>query len=73
MLRHTHIVRVDIPVRRSRRGDRVLRRAKRSAFRSVVDTPFGDGKRWVEVAPAPRVAPPVALTEPAEVLEAQDE
>ena len=37
-------------------------------FSLVVDTPFGDGKRWVEVAP-PRGGATVALTESAEILD----
>ena len=66
MLRLTHIVRVDIPVRD--RDEAIAFYTETLGFSLVVDTPFGDGKRWVEVAP-PRGGATVALTEPAEVLE----
>jgi catechol 2,3-dioxygenase-like lactoylglutathione lyase family enzyme len=58
-----HVVRVDIPVRD--RDEAVSFYTDTLGFSLVVDAPFGDGKRWVEVAP-PRGGATIALTEPAE-------
>ena len=66
MLQLTNIVRVDIPVRD--RDEAIAFYTETLGFSLVVDNPFGDGKRWVEVAP-PRGGVTVALTEPAEVFE----
>jgi catechol 2,3-dioxygenase-like lactoylglutathione lyase family enzyme len=66
MLQLTNVVRVDIPVRD--RDEAIAFYTGTLGFSLVVDTPFGDGKRWVEVAP-PGGGVTVALTEPAEVFE----
>jgi catechol 2,3-dioxygenase-like lactoylglutathione lyase family enzyme len=62
VLQLMHVVRVDIPVRD--RDEAVSFYINTLGFSLVVDTPFGDGKRWVEVAP-PRGGATIALTEPA--------
>ena len=62
MLHLTHIARVDIPVRD--RDEAIEFYTGALGFSLVVDTPFGEGKRWVEVAP-PGGGATVALTEPA--------
>jgi len=66
VLQLTHIVRVDIPVRD--RDEAIAFYTETLGFSLVVDTPFGDGKRWVEVAP-PSGGATVALAEPAEAFE----
>jgi catechol 2,3-dioxygenase-like lactoylglutathione lyase family enzyme len=65
MLHLTQIVRVDIPVRD--RDEAIAFYTETLGFSLVVDTPFGDGQRWVEVAP-PGGGVTVALTEPADVF-----
>jgi catechol 2,3-dioxygenase-like lactoylglutathione lyase family enzyme len=66
VLQLTNIVRVDIPVRD--RDEAIAFYTETLGFSPVVDNPFGDGKRWVEVAP-PHGGVTVALTDPAEVFE----
>ena len=66
VLQLTHIVRVDIPVRD--RDEAIAFYTETLGFSLVVDSRFGDGKRWVEVAP-PRDGATIALTEPADVFE----
>jgi catechol 2,3-dioxygenase-like lactoylglutathione lyase family enzyme len=66
VLQITNIVRVDIPVRD--RDEAIAFYTETLGFSLVVDNPFGDGKRWVEVAP-PHGGVTVALTEPADVFE----
>jgi Glyoxalase/Bleomycin resistance protein/Dioxygenase superfamily len=66
VLKLTHIARVDIPVRD--RDEAIAFYTETLGFSLVVDTPFGDGKRWVEVAP-PRGGATVALTKSAEILD----
>jgi catechol 2,3-dioxygenase-like lactoylglutathione lyase family enzyme len=66
VLQITNIVRVDIPVRD--RDEAIAFYTETLGFSLVVDNPFGDGKRWVEVAP-PHGGVTVALTEPAGVFE----
>ena len=66
MLHISHIVRVDIPVRD--RDEAIAFYTGTLGFSLVIDTPFGDGKRWVEVAP-PGGGATVALTEPSDVAE----
>lgn len=67
MLQFMSIVRVDVPVRD--RDEAVAFYTETLGFSLVVDSPFGDGKRWVEVAP-PGGGATVALTEPADDFEA---
>ncbi len=67
MVQLTHIVRVDIPVRD--RDEAIAFYTGTLGFSLVVDNPFGDGKRWVEVAP-PHGGVTLALTEPTGVIEA---
>jgi lactoylglutathione lyase len=67
MLHLTHIVRVDIPVRD--RHEAIASYTETLSFSLVVDTPFGDGKRWVEVSP-PGGGVTVALTVSADVFPA---
>ena len=59
VLQITNIVRVDIPVRD--RDEAIAFYTETLGFSLVVDNPFGDGKRWVEVAP-PHGGVTVALT-----------
>jgi len=61
MLQLTNIVRVDVPVRD--RDEAIAFYTETLGFSLVVDNPFGDGKRWVEVAP-PHGGVTLALTEP---------
>jgi catechol 2,3-dioxygenase-like lactoylglutathione lyase family enzyme len=65
VLQVTTIVRVDVPVRD--RDEAIAFYTETLGFSLVVDVPFGDGKRWVEVAP-PGGGATVALTEPAEAF-----
>jgi lactoylglutathione lyase len=67
VLQVTHIVRVDIPVRD--RDEAIAFYTETLGFSLVVDTPFGDGKRWVEVSP-PGGGATIALTEQADPGEA---
>lgn len=66
MVQITNIVRVDVPVRD--RDEAIAFYTGTLGFSLVVDNPFGDGKRWVEVAP-PHGGITVALTEPAGAFE----
>jgi catechol 2,3-dioxygenase-like lactoylglutathione lyase family enzyme len=56
---------VDIPVRD--RDEAIAFYTETLGFSLVANTPFGDGKRWVEVAP-PDGGATVALTEPSEAF-----
>lgn len=49
MLQITQIVRADIPV--ADRDEAIAFYTERLRFSLVVDVPFGEGKRWTEVAP----------------------
>jgi catechol 2,3-dioxygenase-like lactoylglutathione lyase family enzyme len=57
---------VDIPVRDL--DEAIAFYTGALGFSLVVDAPFGDGKRWVEVAP-PSGGATIALTEPADAFE----
>jgi predicted enzyme related to lactoylglutathione lyase len=67
VLHVTHIARVDIAVHD--RDEAIAFYTNTLGFTLVVDTPFGDNKRWVEVAP-PSGGVSIALGEPSEVLHA---
>jgi catechol 2,3-dioxygenase-like lactoylglutathione lyase family enzyme len=66
MLQLTTIARVDVPVRD--RDEAIAFYTGTLGFSLVVDNPFGDGKRWVEVAP-PHGGVTLALTEPSDGFE----
>jgi catechol 2,3-dioxygenase-like lactoylglutathione lyase family enzyme len=61
VLQITHVVRVDVPVRDL--DEAIAFYTDTFGFSLVDDSPFGDGKRWVEVG-APGGGPTIALVEP---------
>lgn len=65
MLETAQIVRVDVAVHD--RDQAIAFYTETLGFRLVVDAPFGDGKRWVEVVP-PGGGVTIALGEPSSVL-----
>jgi catechol 2,3-dioxygenase-like lactoylglutathione lyase family enzyme len=62
VLHITQLVRVDVPVRDL--DEAIAFYVERLGFVVIDDSPFGDGKRWVEVGP-PGGGATLALVEPA--------